>query len=159
MNTLAIAEKELQQDPVEGKLPQRVGTLETPDSMIYLGVELKKRRDEEMVPKAERFKGHVITSFDAWVSQQIAVSLDLNQPLLIEGGSGIGKTSTLERMCAELGWNLWYINCYEFEPEMIVGAVRDDETTKSGFGFRASILPKGTEKGGIILLDEFNRRG
>lgn len=68
--------------------------------MNFHGVPLTVGRGGDLVPKKERFANDVITPFDVKLMRDIAIGLDLNLPILIEGGSDLGKTQAVDRVCA-----------------------------------------------------------
>jgi midasin (ATPase involved in ribosome maturation) len=54
--------------------------------------------------------------------QKLAVGLELNQPILLEGGSGIGKSSTVDRMCGYLQREVYLANCAEYDLDILIGS-------------------------------------
>jgi len=83
-------------------LPTSPGLTDLGDRVSFLGVEVLKGKGGPRTPNAERFKDDVLTEWDLKLMQKLAVGLELNQAALIEGGSGIGKSSTVDRMCGYL---------------------------------------------------------
>jgi len=85
---------------------------ENETSMLYLGARLEKaeNREGQFVPKRERYKDYITDKFSAELQQKIAISFEQGDPILIEGGTSIGKTTTVKKMCAELGWEVHYAN-------------------------------------------------
>jgi len=130
--------------------------LETEDAIRYLGVELKKGQGGEHTPRIERFEDDVVTNYDLELMQRIAVGLSLNQPVLVEGGSGIGKSQTVDRMCAEVNRESYYANCHDYDADTLIGAPTHKEDTKSGFGWKDGVIIQAARKGGILFLDEYN---
>jgi midasin (ATPase involved in ribosome maturation) len=65
----------------------------------FFGVELFKGAGGPRTPDVKRFEKEVLTAWDLELMQKIAVGLRLNQPILLEGGSGIGKSSTVDMIC------------------------------------------------------------
>ncbi|RME58825.1 MAG: hypothetical protein D6780_06100 [Candidatus Dadabacteria bacterium] len=128
----------------------------TKDKVNFLGVELERREAGPCTPRMERFKDNVLTIYDLKLMQKIAIAWELNQPVLIESGSGLGKTETVERMCAMLGWECYYANCHDFEPDMLIGSKTVREDTKSGFGWKDGIVVQAIRNGGVLYLDEYN---
>jgi len=84
---------------------------ETEQSVAYLGVELPKAKGGDFCPKRENYQGYINEEFSLELQRKIATSWKLDQPILIEGGTSIGKTTTVRKMCAELGWEVYYKNC------------------------------------------------
>ena len=138
---------------LEGRIPNIPGIEETTSSVSFLGVELQKGTGGNHVPDLERVKKHVITEYDLKLMQKIAVGLDLSQPVLLEGGSGLGKSDTVRRMCAYLDTNCFYANCAEYEPEILIGA---PTAIDGGFGWRDGIVLQAIREGGVLFLDEYN---
>jgi hypothetical protein len=86
---------------------------ETKTAISYLGVELPKavNTKSEFVPKREQY-----ADFDndpdlsLPLQRDIAVSFLNGDPMLVEGGTSLGKTTTVRKMCAELGYEVHYVN-------------------------------------------------
>jgi MoxR-like ATPase len=85
---------------------------ETETSVSYLGVTLEKAEKKEgrFVPKREQYKDYINEKFSLDLQKKIAISFLAGDPVLIEGGTSIGKTTTIKKMCAELGWEVHYAN-------------------------------------------------
>ena len=124
--------------------------------VMYLGVELEKGEGGDLTPNPDRFKDDVITDFDLEIMKKIAVGIKLGQPILLEGGSGIGKTRTLDRMCSELNREFYIANCHKMQVEDLIGAKTVNEETKSGFGWQDGVVTQAIRNGGILFLDEYN---
>lgn len=88
--------------------------VETPKMVYYLGVGLPKARNSEspFVPRRENYRDYINDPFSLMLQREIAISFFLGHPLLIEGGTSIGKTTTIMKMAAELGWEVHYINLH-----------------------------------------------
>jgi len=86
----------------EAKLPVSPGLEDLGDRISFMGVEVTKGKGGPLTPDPKRFEKDVITGWDLKLMQKLAVGLELNQPILLEGGSGIGKSSTVDRMCGYL---------------------------------------------------------
>lgn len=86
--------------------------VETPTSISYLGVQLEKAANpvSPFVPKRKQYADFINDRFALDLQKQIAVSFLQGDPILIEGGTSIGKTTTVRKMCAELGYELHYAN-------------------------------------------------
>ena len=126
------------------------------DSVSYLGVELEKGNGGDLTPNHDRFKDDVITNFDLEMMKKIAVGLELGQPILLEGGSGLGKTRAVDRMCAELNREFYIANCHKMQVEDLIGSMSTDEESKSGFGWQDGVITQAVRNGGILFLDEYN---
>ena len=163
MNATATA-VDLQPQPVQDlglephalRFPPCPGVVETRQSISFLGVELKKGPGGMLVPTPARFLRDTLTSEDLKLQQIVAVAWDLNQALLIESGSGYGKSQTVERMCSMLNWELYYANCHDFDPDVLIGAKTIKEGTQSGFGWVDGIAMQAIRRGGVLFLDEYN---
>ncbi len=121
----------------------------------YLGVRLEKGKGGPFVPEAD-FENDVITNFDLKLMRDIATALKLGQPMLLEGGSGLGKTRTIARMCAELNRELYYANGHDMEITDLIGKLTVKEGTKSGFGWQDGVVLQAVRNGGILFFDEYN---
>lgn len=126
------------------------------DSVTFLGVTLEKKHGGTAVPQLERFTKNVLREMDVRLMQKIAVAFELHQAILIESGSGIGKSETVERMCALLNWDCYYANCNDFEVDALIGGKTVREDTKSGFGWKDGIVLQAIKNGGVLFLDEYN---
>ena len=122
----------------------------------FFGVKLDRGEGGLNVPQPERFKENVITDFDRLLMQKIAISIALNQPLLIEGGSGIGKSEIAEWVCSLLDRECYYANCHDFTADVLIGGMTVKEDSKSGFGWVDGIVIDAIRKGGVLFLDEYN---
>lgn len=92
---------------------QQLPIVETDDAVSYLGVRLPKaqNRGGHFVPKREAYADYDNDPDLALPMQKIiAVSFLQGDPLLIEGGTEIGKTTTVRKMASELGWEVHYAN-------------------------------------------------
>ncbi len=85
---------------------------ETENSVSYLGVELKKAEAEksQFVPDREHYKDYINDQFSLELQQKLAVSFLQGEPMLLEGGTSIGKTTTVRKMASELNWEVHYVN-------------------------------------------------
>ena len=127
-----------------------------PESISYLGTEVMKGAGGTHVPNLDRFKNDTLTEYDLRLSQKIAVALSLNQPVLIEGGSGLGKSQIVDRMCAELNRECYYANCHDYDAETLIGSQTTHEGTRSGFGWKDGVILQAIRNGGVLFLDEYN---
>ncbi|MFA7193814.1 MAG: AAA family ATPase [Candidatus Paceibacterota bacterium] len=83
---------------------------ETETSVSYLGVELSKSQNRENAPDPSKYEDYINDNFTLPFQRDIAVSFAQGDPILIEGGTSIGKTTTLRKMAADLGWEVHYVN-------------------------------------------------
>ncbi len=129
---------------------------ETADRVFFLGVDVEKGKGGDRAVSKEKFKGDVITAFDLKLMRDVAVAFKLNQPVILEGGSGIGKSRTIDRMGALLNKEVYYANCEKFDTDILIGRPDVKEGTVSGFGWRDGIVLQAIRNGGIVFLDEYN---
>jgi hypothetical protein len=87
----------------------------------FYGVPIALGSGGSLVPDKNQFKDDVITSFDKKLMRDIAIALDLNHPLLIEGGADLGKTQAVDRVCAYTNREVYFVNCRDIEAEMLIG--------------------------------------
>lgn len=127
-----------------------------PDAVAFLGVLLNKGLGGPNTPDIKRFERNVLTPYDLELMQKLAIGLLLNQPTLIESGSGLGKSETVERMCALLRLECYYANCHDFESDVLIGRIAPSEDSISGFQWKDGIAIQAIRKGGVLFLDEFN---
>ncbi|HRY56812.1 MAG TPA: AAA family ATPase [Patescibacteria group bacterium] len=140
---------------------------ETFDSVSYLGVRLPKSQNREstFVPKREQYTDFIEDRFSLNLEKDIAVSLLQGDPLLIEGGTSIGKTTTVRKMASDLGWEVHYANLNgATDVEDLMGRYipnpnkNHPEDPEYVFvdGKVTSGLRQETGKTKVIILDEFN---
>ena len=81
-------------------------------SVSYLGVKLEKAQNKEgfFVPQKEKYQDYINDRFSLELQQKIAISLAQGDPLLVESGTSIGKTTAIKKMASELGWEVHYAN-------------------------------------------------
>jgi MoxR-like ATPase len=86
--------------------------------------------------------------------QKLAVGLELNQAILLGGGSGIGKSSTVDRMCGYLNREVYYANCAEYDIDTLIGSrtIGADGSVV----WRDGIVTQWLRNGGVLFLDEYN---
>lgn len=125
-----------------------------------LGVPLPLHDHDESlkarIPSTSRFKKDILTDYDLLLMQQVAVALDLNQPFLFEGGSGLGKSRTVERVCACAKWPCFYVNCHDFTADVLIGSMSVVESAETGFGWVDGLVLQAIRHGGVLFLDEYN---
>jgi MoxR-like ATPase len=83
---------------------------ETKETVAFLGVELPKAKNRENAPKLEQFQDYVYDAFSLELLKKIAISLRQGDPVLIEGGTSIGKTTAVRLLCARGGYEVHYVN-------------------------------------------------
>ena len=86
---------------------------ETDDAVSYAGVRLPKAesRESPLVPKKEKYAEYINDRFSVLqLQQKLAISFLMGEPILIEGGTSIGKTTAVRKMASELGWEVHYVN-------------------------------------------------
>jgi|GEM_PF-6454973 len=123
----------------------------------FYGVPITLGSGGSLVPDKNQFKDDVITFFDKKLMRDIAIALDLNHPLLIEGGADLGKTQAVDRVCAYTNREVYFVNCRDIEAEMLIGRLTAVENSKSGFGWKDGIVMQAIRNGGVLVLDEYNR--
>ncbi|MBI2053999.1 MAG: MoxR family ATPase [Candidatus Staskawiczbacteria bacterium] len=132
-------------------------------SVSYLGVEVPKSEGGRLVPKESEFKeeyfyleGHHETM------REIATSLLLNKPILLEGGTGVyNKTTTVAKMCKDLNANYCKVNFdRETAREDVIGGqtLKVDENGKEKLEWYDGDLMYAIRNGGVAFLDEYNRQ-
>lgn len=152
------------ESPAETRLPIET----TSESVTYLGVRLEKaeRRDSQFVPKPEQYANFINDPGLALPLQKdIAIAFLSGEPMLIEGGTSLGKTTTVRKMCADLGYEVHYVNLNgATDIEDLMGRyVPNAEKRKSedpeyrfADGKVTSGLREEEGKIKVIVLDEFN---
>ncbi|MEI6627041.1 MAG: MoxR family ATPase [bacterium] len=142
--------------------------VETPTAMSYLGVELEKAPtgSDQFVPNREQYADFINDKEIALPLQRdIAVAFLSGEPMLIEGGTSLGKTTTVRKMAAELGWEVHYANLNgATDVEDLMGRYipntkkqkPEDPEYVFADGKVTSGLRQETDKTKVIILDEFN---
>ncbi len=158
-------------DPLSGKflveiIPLEQGsTRENEKSVSYLGVELPKALNKENAPRPEAYADYINDEFALELQKKIAISLLQGDPILIEGGTSIGKTTTVRKMCSDLGWEVHYANLNgATDIEDLMGRYIPNPNKKSegdpeyvfADGRVTSGLRQEEGKIKVIILDEFN---
>ena len=130
------------------------GLADLGDRISFMGVEVAKGRGGPLTPDAKRFEKDVVTEWDLKLMQKLAVGLELNQPILLEGGSGIGKSSTVDRMCGYLQRDVYYANCAEYDLDTLIGSktIGKDGSVE----WRDGLVTQWLRNGGTLFLDEYN---
>lgn len=133
----------------------------------YLGVKLEKaeNRGSQFVPKIENYQDYINDRFSLELQKKIAISFLQGDPILIEGGTSIGKTTTVRKMASELGWEVHYVNLNSatdvedlmgrYVPNPRKSGAEDPEYVFAD-GKVTSGLRQEEGKVKIIILDEIN---
>lgn len=140
---------------------------ETEKDVSYLGVTLEKAEshDGNFVPKREHYADYISDEFTLELQKKIAISFLQGDPILVEGGTSIGKTTTVKKMCAELGWEVHYANLNgATDVQDLMGRyIPNPHKTKEGDpeyvfadGKVTSGLRQEEGKTKVIILDEYN---
>lgn len=141
---------------------------ETETGMSYLGVALEKSKagNGQFVPKREQYEDFINDKEVALPMQRdIAVAFLSGEPLLIDGGTSLGKTTTVKKMAAELGWEIHYANLNgATDVEDLMGRYipnphknkPEDPEYIFADGKVTSGLRQEDGKIKIVILDEFN---
>lgn len=86
--------------------------VESRDSISYFGIRLPKAQvsRSEFVPDPRNYADYKHDKVSLELERQIATSFALNEPLLLEGGTSIGKNTAASKMAADLGYEVHYVN-------------------------------------------------
>ena len=141
---------------------------ETEKKISYLGVELEKAAvgNSQFVPKRSQYRDYINDKEIALPLQRdIAIAFSGGEPMLVEGGTSLGKTTTVRKMCAELGYEVHYANLNgatdvedlmgRYIPNPKKNKPEDPEYIFSD-GKVTSGLRQENGKIKVIILDEFN---
>ena len=142
--------------------------IETNEAISYLGVTLEKAKSTEgqFVPKREQYADFINDKEVALPLQRdIAVAFLAGEPMLVEGGTSLGKTTTVRKMAAELGWEVHYVNLNgatdvedlmgRYIPNSHKNKPEDPEYIFAD-GKVTSGLRQEEGKVKVVILDEFN---
>lgn len=140
---------------------------ETPEAVSYLGVKLPKAQKTggAFVPNREQYADFINDKFALDLQKQIAISFLQGDPILIEGGTSIGKTTSVRKMASELGWEVHYANLNgATDVEDLMGRYipnpnkrgPDDPEYLFADGKVTSGLRQEEGRMKVIILDEFN---
>lgn len=146
--------------------PQEIKPInETETQVAYLGVALEKATNRQNAPHLEDYYDYINDEFSLELQKKIAISFLQGDPLLIEGGTSIGKTTTTKKMCAELGWEVHYANLNgATDVEDLMGRyipnTHDKEEGSPQYIFADGRVTSGLRqeegKTKVIILDELN---
>ena len=140
---------------------------EDEESISYLGVKLEKAKaqDPQIVEPKERYEEYINYRYAVELQQKIAVSFKEGEPILLEGGTSLGKTTTVRKMASELGYEVHYINLNgQTDVENLMGRYISNPEKRGEhdpeYIFAEGEVTKGlrieAEKKKIIILDEIN---
>lgn len=145
---------------------QKAPIFEDENSVSYLGVRLEKSKaPSSFVPEREKYTDYINDKFSIELQKKIAISILQGDPMLIEGGTSIGKTTTIRKMCAELGYEVHYANLNgATDVEDLMGRYipnphktnPEDPEYIFADGKVTSGLRQEEGKKKVIILDEFN---
>lgn len=133
---------------------RRPPILDLEDRISVLGVELPKGTGGPRCPSLARFKNEVLTPWDLKFMKTIAIGLHLPQAILIEGGSGIGKSTAIERLAAFAQREVFYANCAEYDVDTLIGSKTIEKD--GSVVWRDGLVLQCFRRGGWLFLDEFN---
>ena len=160
---MTLKNKKIQENSIVDRAKTPIA--ETEQSVAYLGVELPKAKGGDFCPNRENYQGYINEEFSLELQRKIATSWKLDQPILIEGGTSIGKTTTVRKMCAELGYEVYYKNLNgTTDVEDLIGRyvpnpdrkTSNDPEYKWADGPVTQGLRQEDEKIKVIILDEYN---
>ena len=101
----------------------------------------------------ERFPKYVEYETSKAIQRDVAEAVKLNRPILIEGGTGLGKTEGATIVAEKVGLRHASITCRHAEPEYLLG----DKSLRGGeVVFEPSPLVEMIRNGGMCVLEEFN---
>lgn len=147
---------------------QKEPIMETEVGVSYLGVTLEKASSAEgqFVPKREQYEDFINDKEVALPLQKdIAVAFLSGEPLLVDGGTSLGKTTTVRKMASELGWEIHYANLNgATDVEDLMGryipnphkSKPEDPEYIFADGKVTSGLRQEEGKVKVVILDEFN---
>lgn len=141
---------------------------ETETAVSYLGVKLEKApvRGGAYVPKREQYEDFINDmEVSLPLQRDLAVAFLNGEPILVDGGTSIGKTTTVRKMASELGYEVHYANLNgATDVEDLMGRYipnpnkRSEEDPEYIFadGKVTSGLRQEKGKVKVIILDEYN---
>ncbi len=151
-------------EAVESKKP----IAEDETAISYLGVKLEKApvKGGAYVPKREQYEDYINdTEVSLPLQRDLAVAFLNGEPILVDGGTSIGKTTTVRKMASELGYEVHYANLNgATDVEDLMGRYipnphkRGPEDPEYIFadGKVTSGLRQEKGKVKVIILDEYN---
>ncbi len=136
-----------------------------PQYVEYLGVRLPKGTgEEEQVPLKK--EGYVEDEFSQELQRDLATAFALHQPVFVEAGTSVGKSSAVRKMAHELGWSVHYINMKgsddtsslmgQYAPNPDRHSTEDPEYVFANGPVTAAIEEAIKGHKVILMVDEFN---
>ena len=165
-NALTPDQKKSDEAP---KTPEAVTELnpitETETGVSILGVKLEKAANSsgEWVPNKEKYRDYIHDNLSLEMQRDIATAFLLGQPIFIEGGTSIGKTTAVRELCSRLGYEVHYANLnYGADESKLMGKPMpnlhrknpDDPEFIYWLGKISSALVPEEGKVKVIFLDE-----
>ncbi|MBP9690709.1 AAA family ATPase [Candidatus Woesebacteria bacterium] len=147
------------------KTQQDLPIIETETSVSYLGVKLEKAKNRINAPQKSQYENYINDAFSLELQKKIAVAWAQGEPVLIEGGTSIGKTTTAKKMSADTGYEVHYANLNgATDVEDLMGRYIPNPHKKSDrdpdYIFADGKVTSGlrVEEGKIkvVILDEYN---
>ncbi len=147
---------------------QKEPIAESETGISYLGVTLEKAQStgSQFVPKREQYADFINDKEVALPLQRdMAVAFLSGEPLLVDGGTSLGKTTTVRKMASELGWEIHYANLNgATDVEDLMGRYipnphknkPEDPEYIFADGKVTSGLRQEEGKVKVVILDEFN---
>mgnify|MGYP001560611586 FL=1 len=142
--------------------------VESKRTISYLGVTLEKAKStgSQFVPKREQYADFINdTEVALPLQRDVAIAFLNGEPMLVEGGTSLGKTTTVRKMAAELGWEVHYVNLNgATDVEDLMGryipnsrkSTPEDPEYIFADGKVTSGLRQEKGKTKVVILDEFN---
>jgi len=146
--------------------PETAGLEVTKEKVNFFGISLPRSLvagERSLDPRT--FAHYIDDTSAVELQRNIAASWILGQPILLEGGTSIGKTETVRRMTSLLGWELYDITVSsqsdvdDFLGKPMVNTERtseDDPEFIYVLGEMAEGLIAEDGKTKVIFLDEYN---
>jgi MoxR-like ATPase len=127
------------------------------DKVSFMGAELSavNSLSERQVP-LQFFADDVLTEYDIRLMQTIAAAFAIGQIPVLEGGPGIGKSRTVDRIGAFLGQEVYYQLGRNCSVKALFGKITTDSTSPSGFKYEYGKATLAAMNGGILFVDEYN---
>lgn len=90
--------------------PEVAPIVKSERSVSYGRAELPKADNRGNAPSQEQFADYYNGVFERELQEKIATAFALDQSPIIMGGTEIGKTAAIKKMCSELGYEVYSIN-------------------------------------------------
>lgn len=155
----------LNHNPANQNLEGNEGQVPEIKYVSYMGVELPMASNRENAPKIENYSDYIEDAFSRDMERVIATGWALNEPVLIEGGTSLGKTVAVKKMCAQLGYEVHYQNLNNHtDPADLMGKYipnaeaknEGDPKYKFSDGPVTKSIRSSEGKIKVLLLDEYN---